>query len=324
MNNIPVKILDDINDVIKKYNNIYIASHIQPDGDNIGSILSMGLALMELEKNVYMLKSDTIPSDYEFLPGIEMIKEYHELNNLDILITLDCSDIDRLGPNKDLLAKAKYVINIDHHISNTNFGNINFVDSNAAATGELVYHIINKLGIGISKEIATNLYTAISTDTGSFKYESVSDRTHEIIARLYKCGIDNAYINNKLYHSKSLERTNLLISSFSTLNTFADNKAAIVKVTQKMLDSTNTKMEDTEGIISFIKDIDSVEVACLLKEFGDRETKISMRSKSYIDVSKICESFNGGGHIRAAGCTIYDNIDTAERLITNILMEVFR
>lgn len=324
MNNIPVKILDDINDVIKKYNNIYIASHIQPDGDNIGSILSMGLALMELEKNVYMLKSDTIPSDYEFLPGIEMIKEYQELNNLDILITLDCSDIDRLGPNKDLLAKAKYVINIDHHISNTNFGNINFVDSNAAATGELVYHIINKLGIGISKEIATNLYTAISTDTGSFKYESVSDRTHEIIARLYKCGIDNAYINNKLYHSRSLERTNLLISSFSTLNTFADNKAAIVKVTQKMLDSTNTKMEDTEGIISFIKDIDSVEVACLLKEFGDRETKISMRSKSYIDVSKICESFNGGGHIRAAGCTIYDNIDTAERLITNILMEVFR
>lgn len=324
MNNIPVKILDDINDVIKKYNNIYIASHIQPDGDNIGSILSMGLALMELEKNVYMLKSDTIPSDYEFLPGIEMIKEYQELNNLDILITLDCSDIDRLGPNKDLLAKAKYVINIDHHISNTNFGNINFVDSNAAATGELVYRIINKLGIGISKEIATNLYTAISTDTGSFKYENVSDRTHEIIARLYKCGIDNAYINNKLYHSRSLERTNLLISSFSTLNTFADNKAAIVKVTQKMLDSTNTKMEDTEGIISFIKDIDSVEVACLLKEFGDRETKISMRSKSYIDVSKICESFNGGGHIRAAGCTIYDNIDTAERLITNILMEVFR
>lgn len=324
MNNIPIKVLDDIVSAINKYKDIYIASHIQPDGDNIGSLLSMGLALLELDKNVFILKSDTIPSDYEFLPGIEMIKEYKELNNLDLLITLDCSDIDRLGPNKILLDKAKYLINIDHHVSNTEFGDINFVDSKAAATGELVYHIIEKLNVKITKEIATNLYTAISTDTGSFKYESVTDKTHEIIARLLRCGIDNAFINNKLYHSRSLERTNLLINSFSTLKTLADNKIAIVKVTQKMLDSTKTKLEDTEGIISFIKDIDSVEVACLLKEIGDKETKISMRSKSYIDVAKICESFNGGGHIRAAGCTLYEDIETAERLITDIMMEVFR
>lgn len=324
MSNIPVKVLDDIIDIINNNKNIYIASHIQPDGDNIGSILALGLALKKLGKNVFILKADIIPSDYEFLPGIELIDEVAQLENLDIFIALDCSDIDRLGQNKNLLNKAKTIINIDHHISNTNFGDLNFVDSKAAATGELVYHIIEKLDIKIDMDIATNLYVAISTDTGSFKYESVTDKTHEIIARLLRYGIDNSYINNKLYHSRSIERTNLLIKSFGTLNTFSNNKAAIVKVTQKMLNSTNTKMEDTEGIISFIKDIDSVEVACLLKEFGDNETKVSMRSKSYIDVAKICESFNGGGHIRAAGCTLHQDIETAESLITDILMEVFR
>lgn len=324
MSNIPVKILDDIADAIHERDNIYIASHIQPDGDNIGSILAMGLALLELNKNVFVLKSDIIPSDYLFLPGIEIIKEYKEITDLDLFIILDCSDIDRLGINKNLINKANFVINIDHHVTNTNFGDLNFVDSKAAATGELVFRIIEKLNIKFTKEIATNLYTAISTDTGSFKYESVTDKTHEIIAKLLRCGIDHSYINNKLYHSRSLERTNLLIESFLTLNTLADNKAAIVKVTQKMLNRTKTKMEDTEGIISFVRDIDSVEVACLLKEIDDKETKVSLRSKSYIDVAKICEPFNGGGHIRAAGCTIYEDIGTSEKLISNILTEVFR
>lgn len=324
MNNIPIKIIDDIVNAIRKKNNIYIASHIQPDGDNVGSMLSMGIALLELNKNVTVLKSDIIPSDYLFLPGVDMITEYKQSNNLDLLIVLDCSDIDRLGPNKGLINKANFVINIDHHISNTNFGDLNFVDSKAAATGELVYRTIEKLNIKLTKEIATNLYTAISTDTGSFKYESVTDKTHEIIAKLLRCGIDHSYINNKLYHSRSLERTNLLIESFLTLNTLANKKAAIVKVTQKMLNRTNTKMEDTEGIISFVRDIDSVEVACLLKEIDEKETKVSLRSKSLIDVSKICESFNGGGHKRAAGCTIYEDVETSEELISNILTEVFR
>lgn len=324
MNNIPIKIIDDIVNAIRKKNNIYIASHIQPDGDNVGSMLSMGIALLELNKNVTVLKSDIIPSDYLFLPGVDMITEYKQSNNLDLLIVLDCSDIDRLGPNKGLINKANFVINIDHHISNTNFGDLNFVDSKAAATGELVYRTIEKLNIKLTKEIATNLYTAISTDTGSFKYESVTDKTHEIIAKLLRCGIDHSYINNKLYHSRSLERTNLLIESFLTLNTLANKKAAIVKVTQKMLNRTNTKMEDTEGIISFVRDIDSVEVACLLKEIDEKETKVSLRSKSLIDVSKICESFNGGGHKRAAGCTIYEDVETSEELISNILTKVFR
>lgn len=301
---------------------VYIASHVNPDGDNIGSIIALGLALNKVNKKVKVIKTDEIPSDYLFLPNIDMIQPY-EITEVNLLIVLDCGDIDRLGRYKTIVSQANTVINIDHHVSNTKFGTINIIDDKAAATGELVYDLIIDLGIEIDTDIATCLYTAISTDTGSFMYDSVTDKTHEIVANLIRAGIDKADINIKLYQSRSIERTNLFINSFSTLKTFYDNKIAVVKVTQAMLTKANAKMEDTEGIISFIRDIDCVEVACLLKENKENEIKVSLRSKKYIDVSRICSAFNGGGHIRAAGCTIYDNIDNAESLIVEQIMNMW-
>lgn len=324
MNNITVKTVDNLIEKILNSDNIYIASHVHPDGDNIGSILAMGLAIKKLGKKVRILKSDTIPSDYTFLPHVDLITDYDTVENIDLFIALDCSDIDRLGSNKELLEKSSFVINIDHHVTNTNFGDINLVDSTASATGEIVFSLINRMDIDIDKDIASCLYTAISTDTGSFKYESVTDRTHEIIAKLLRTGMDKDFINIKLYHSRSMERTNLFIKSFSTLTTYKDEKIAVVKVTQDMLNTTNTLMEDTEGIISFIRDIDSVEVACLLKEFDKKETKVSLRSKSFIDVSKISGEFDGGGHKRAAGCTINEDISMSEKLIVEEILKAFR
>lgn len=324
MSNITVKTIDDIIDKINGSDDIYICSHVQPDGDNIGSMLALALSIKALGKNVFVIKTDSIPKDYQFLPGVEMIKEYEKIENLDLLMVVDCSDEDRLGKNKHFLDQSKFTINIDHHISNTYFGDINMVDGKASATGELLYSLISKLDIEVDKDIATNLYTAISTDTGSFMYESVTDKTHEIAAKLLRCGIDKDIINIKLYHSRSMERTNLFIKSFSTLKTFNNNKIAVVSVTKEMLEDTNTKLEDTEGIISFIRDIDDVEVACLLKEFGDKETKVSLRSKESIDVSKISQAFNGGGHIRAAGCTIYESINDSLELIVEKIKDEFR
>lgn len=179
------------------------------------------------------------------------------------------------------------------------------------------------MGIEIDKDIATCLYTAISTDTGSFMYDSVSDSTHEIVAALIRTGFNKSQVNIKLYQSRSIERTNLFISSFATLKTYNKEKVAFVKVTQNMLTKANAKMEDTEGIISFIRDIDSVEVACLLKEYKSNEIKVSLRSKEYIDVSSICGHFNGGGHIRAAGCTIYEDIESAEKLMIEQIMNIW-
>jgi phosphoesterase RecJ-like protein len=309
-------------DKILASDEIFIASHVNPDGDNIGSIIALGLALKKLKKNVRVIKTDEIPTDYLFLPFIDIIQPY-EASDIDLLIVLDCGDIDRLGKYKSLLNKAKTIINIDHHISNTKFGTLNIVDDKAAATGELIYDLLKNMSIEIDKDIATCLYAAISTDTGSFMYDSVTSRTHKIIASLIETGIDKSNINIKLYQSRSIERTNLFIKSFSTLKTYHNNRIAVVKVTQSMLNKSNAKMEDTEGIISFIRDIDTVEVACLLKEYKENEIKVSLRSKRTVDVSKICSKFNGGGHIRAAGCTIYDNIFNAENKIVEKIIDMW-
>lgn len=313
----------EVNNLIINSKDIYIASHINPDGDNLGSILALAHGLKKLNKNVHIIKTDIIPSDFNFLPGIELIKHY-DLERLELLIVLDCSDIDRLGEFKNLVNKANNTINIDHHVSNTGFGTYNIIDDKASATGELVYTLISSMEIEIDKDIATCLYTAISTDTGSFMYDSVTDKTHEIVAQLIRAGIDKSSITINLYQNRSMQRTKLFIDSFATLNTYDDNKIATVKVTQKMLDNAGAKMEDAEGIISFVRDIDSVEVAVLLKEFKDNEIKIGLRSKKYVDVAAICAAFNGGGHIRAAGCTIHENIDIAEGLITDQIMKALR
>ena len=195
------------------------------------------------------------------------------------------------------------------------FGTLNIVDDKAAATGELIYDLLKNMSIEIDKDIATCLYAAISTDTGSFMYDNTSAKTHEIAAELIRIGIAKEDINIHLYQSKSLERTKLFIKAMSNLEFYFENKVAITMVTQEMLKESNAKMEDTEGIISFVRGISPVELAVLLKEFSENEVKVSMRSKRYIDVAEICLAFGGGGHIRAAGCTINTSLNEAKSMI---------
>ncbi|NLN15650.1 MAG: bifunctional oligoribonuclease/PAP phosphatase NrnA [Tissierellia bacterium] len=316
MNNLTYKDLDEAIDLIRRSNRIYIASHINPDGDNLGSSLALALALRKLGKEVLVLNPGSIPSDFVFLPGIDLIKDFEDdVDELDLFIVVDSGDIDRLGPNKDLLDRSKAIINIDHHITNTQFGNINLVDSKAAATGELIYQLLKRMDVKLDKDIATNIYTAISTDTGKFSYESVTSRTHRIAAELLDVGIDLKDINIKIYESYSLESTKLFIKALNTLKLYSDNRVALVKVSQRMLKETNASLDDTDGISSFIRGIGPVEVSCLLKEVEEGEIKVSLRSKNYVDVSKVCAKFNGGGHVRAAGCTIFEDLDTAEAMI---------
>ncbi|MCF6464692.1 DHH family phosphoesterase [Clostridium sp. Cult2] len=324
MNN-PIEILMvEAVKLIKKYNNIYIVSHVQPDGDNIGSTLALAMAIKKLKGNVKVIKVDNIPSDYEFLPGIDMIKDYSLDESIELLISLDSSDLDRLGLGKEFALKAKKVINIDHHITNNNFGDINIVSPSSAATGEIIYELIKKMEVDFNKDIATCLYTAISTDTGGFIYSNTTYKTHLIIAELLKLGIDADNININLYQNRSMARTRLFIDSLKKMETFLGGKVGLVVITQEMLKINESTMEDTEGIISFIREIDSIEVACLLKEIDENEVKVSLRSKKQIDVSKICNKFNGGGHVRAAGCTIYEKIYNAKEMILEEIFSNFR
>lgn len=326
MNNSLKSLIEEAIKLIKKSEKIYICSHVQPDGDNIGSILALGMAIEKMNKNVKVLKVDDIPSDYKFLPNIDLIKKYEieKEIEIDLFIALDSSDMERLGVGKEFAQNAKSIINIDHHITNTNFGDINIVSPSSAATGELIYDFIRQMKVEIDKDIATCLYTAISTDTGSFIYSNTTYMTHLIVAELLKTGININDININLYQKRSMERTRLFINVLNDIEIFLNGKIGIVTVTQDTLKSSNAKLEDTEGIISFVRDIDSVEVACLLKEVNKNEIKVSLRSKEKIDVSKISSKFNGGGHIRAAGCTLFTEMDNAKELILKEIEMAFR
>ncbi|WP_422486797.1 DHH family phosphoesterase [Gudongella sp. DL1XJH-153] len=312
--------LELLREAINNCKRVAVVSHRSPDGDNLGSLLAMGLSLEKMGKDVVYVKADIIPDDYLFLPGIERLETRNDsIDEFDVLMVLDSSDEDRLGENQFLLKKSKLIVNIDHHVSNTKFGDINIVLPDLSSTGEILFNILGELEMPIDSEIASLIYVAISTDTGRFTYQGVTGMTHETVAKLYDYGIDSYSINTNLYQRRSLARTKLFIKAISQMEFYNNNEIGIVKISKKMIDETKTSMDDTEGIVEFIRDTESVEAACLLKEVDNSIVKISLRTKNKVDANKVCSAFNGGGHNRASGATVEDSLDNVEkRLITEI------
>ncbi len=316
MRNLSNKKIDIFKKNISSYKKIYIVSHIHPDGDSIGSLLGLGLALKNnFTKNVNLVKIDDVPNNFDFLPGIESLKSLEIDCKPDLLITLDCGDIDRLGINRNLIENSNYVINIDHHISNSYYGNLNIVDLEASSTGEIIYELLKCMNIKITKNIATCLYLAISSDTGSFKYDNTTPKTHLIASDLLNTGIDKNEIITNIYQSKPLTKTKLFIKAISSLELYYGNKLAVVEVSKKIINETKSSFEDSSGIVEFIRDVDGVEVACVFKEINKNEIKISLRSKKYVNVAKFAENYSGGGHKKASGCTIKSSLQNAKQEI---------
>lgn len=309
-------VIDLIKESINKGLYIGVVSHKNPDGDSLGSTIAMGLSLEKLSKNIVFVKPDIIPQDYYFLPGLDKMQSLEEINvDLDILIILDSSDPDRLGLNKSLIESSKKTINIDHHVSNTSFGDLNLIVGESSSTGEIVFNLLSQGEFPIDSDIASCIYVAISTDTGRFSYENVNENTHLIIAALYKYGINAYEINKNLYQKRSLSRTKLFVLAISNLEFFKDGKIAIVKVSLDMYLKTGAKPDETEGIVEFLRDTEGVEVACLLKELPNKEIKLSIRTKEYVDANKVCSFFGGGGHIRASGASSSYSIEETQRLL---------
>ncbi|WIV10904.1 bifunctional oligoribonuclease/PAP phosphatase NrnA [Proteiniborus sp. MB09-C3] len=306
-------------------NNICIVSHVNPDGDSIGSVLALGLALKRNGyRNITMLIPDEIPNNLMFLLGIDLIQKEISVEKIDLLIALDCGDMERIGINKALLESIDFIINIDHHVTNKGFGDINVVDPCSSSTGEMIYRFLELMKVKLDKDIATSLYVAISTDTGSFKYDNTTPVTHMIVSGLLNIGIDINLININLYQSRSIEKTNLLIASLNTLELLKHKKIALVVVTREMIRKCNATINDADIIIDFIRDIDGVEIACIIKEIDDKLIKVSFRSKNYADVSVIAKNFNGGGHVKASGCTLYSSIEEGKILILEEIEKALR
>ena len=220
--------------------------------------------------------------------------------------------------------KAKSSANIDHHVSNTFYAKVNVVDEDAAATGEIVYHLISLLGIKPNKIIAEALYTAIVSDTGRFSFSNTRPKTHRIVANLIEWGVDVVKLSNLLFNNHSLEWVRLLGQAINSLEIYHDGKVAIMHITKEMMDRTGTTEEHSTGIIQYAKDITGVELAALLREVDASTVKVSLRSQSIIDVSLLAQEFGGGGHKRAAGCTINLPLIQAQKNLMKVIDSYFK
>ncbi len=302
---------EELAEVIRNANSIYLFTHIHMDGDALGSSAALCKAIRSMGKECFIIIEDKIPDNLEFLNKEYCADSFNTMPPADLSVCVDCSNMDRFPKRKELFAAGGISMCIDHHRTSEFGCDYNYIDSSAAATGQLVYRLILALGVQIDKEIGEALFAAITTDTGNFQYSNTSKDTHEIIAALYDAGIDANRVSVELYENVRKERLMIENRALSTLEMFCDGQIAMAYVTQEMLKETGAMMEETENVVQQLRSMKGVEVAVFLKEI-DRETvKVSMRSKQKVDVSAISAEFNGGGHIRAAGCTLHCNIEEA-------------
>lgn len=309
-------IINNIINRIKESNRITITFHVSPDGDSLGSSLALMLCLKKMNKNVSIVSKDSVPESYKFLPGVNEIEVASGLipDDTDCLIILDCGDVRRVSADMNINSRNYTLINIDHHLSNDLYGDLNYVDTNAAAVGEIVYQLMQLMGISIDKDIATCLYTSIVTDTGGFKHSNTTSVTHTIIGDIINSGIDFSDLHRLIFENKKLERVKLYGKVIDKMVIVHNGKVCIMQLSKAMLDELNLESSDTSDIVSIGMSIDSVEVGILLKETVDG-VKISLRSKSKVDVRKIAETFGGGGHTRASGLSTDKDIDAALEII---------
>lgn len=308
----------EIFDIIDKSDSICIAGHKAPDGDCIGSVMALYEFLKPMNKKLTVCIDGSIPYNYKaFVDEAVICKEYVEAK-YDVVVVLDCSDKARLGVFEGILNNAKKTICIDHHKTNASFADINIIDPYISSTGELLYDIIKTQGKNISKKTAEYIYLAIITDTGNFSYSNTNSKTHITAAELMEIGVNISDIHNTVYNSKPSKVVKAFTDCISGIELFLNNKIGVAVITKKILDDNQVEMGDIDGVVEFIREIKEVQVACVLKEYVG-STKVSLRSKGDMDVSEISLLFNGGGHKRAAGFEVNDNIENTKKIIINEL-----
>lgn len=303
-----------IKKAVKGAENALVVSHVDPDGDSIGSMIAAGMILAKLGVKADLYSQDGIPRVYRFLPGVDKVaKELDPQSRYDLLFAVDSSDIKRLGDKVPFRKIAKTIINIDHHPDNTKYGDINYVEK-SSSTAELLYKFIKHLKFPITREIATNLYVALITDTGNYRYENTSVTTFDMAKDMLKAGVDTHAITTRIYDTKSIASIRLKAAALATLKTTPDHKAAWAVVSKEMMERSGAKSEDLIGLVDQIRSIDGVEVAILFRE-DDGKVKVNFRSKEKVSVSAIAKRFGGGGHIRAAGAILPGNLESAQKKV---------
>ena len=318
MNSYP-KIIGRILDAVRQSKTFCVVGHIRPDGDCVGSQLSLTLALQNEGKKVVCWNEDTVPDKYRFLNQDGLFQKPRPGMKFDCVIAADCASIERLGKVVPRISRRKILINIDHHESNTRYGDINWVSAREPSTGELVYRLLKVARWPISKPIADCLFTAVSTDTGSFQYPTTRPSTFHVGAELVRRGANLAKICDEVYQSFPLSRVRLLKHLYTHFRLTHQNQIAYLWLRKADFARAGSESDETEGLIDHIRDIEPVVIACVFEEIEPELTRISLRSKNdKVNVSEIAEQFGGGGHSDVAGCFI----PYTQRSIKNFLHKV--
>jgi bifunctional oligoribonuclease and PAP phosphatase NrnA len=317
---------DEISRVLREHNRFAILSHVRPDGDALGCQIALALSLQQLGKEVCVWNEDGMLEKYSFLPRAELLtKPPAAPEDVDVAIALDTAIQNRLGTAFGAVRSAKIWINIDHHLSNPGYGDLVYVDPTAPATGQIIFDLIQSQGFPFNREIAENLFAAISTDTGSFQYPKTSARTFEIAAQLVCTGINVGRLNQQLYENYPRRRIELLRELLHTMRFESDGRVASFGLSLKTAAALQALPEDNEGLIDHLRAIRGVIVAVFFEELSDGKVRVSMRSKTEaIDVCVICQKFGGGGHTLAAGARVRGTLAEVEQKVLEEICDVVK
>ncbi|HXW07049.1 MAG TPA: bifunctional oligoribonuclease/PAP phosphatase NrnA [Vicinamibacterales bacterium] len=301
--------LRQIRDAILSRRRFLLTSHARPDGDSIGSQLAMAYALDALGKRVEIVNADPAPDHYREFPGLDRIRIAPAVGpelDVDAVIVMECSDLSRTGVDG---LEGRFIINIDHHSGNRLYGAVNWFDESAAACGEMVFDVIQALQVPLSFEIATHLYLAILTDTGSFHHSNITPRTFDICRQTVEAGVNPAAMARRVFDSNSFGKLKLIGALLDEMHLIADGRLAVLYIDDALLAACGCTHNDTEGVINLPLTAREIAAVVFFKVSSSGEVRVSMRSKYDVDVRVVANEFGGGGHRNAAGFTVSGRLD---------------
>jgi phosphoesterase RecJ-like protein len=308
-------------EALLRYRRVVVTSHLRPDGDSVGSSLALAWALRELGIDARVVHRDRPPLQFADFPGVSDVETGDSIPaGTEAVVVLECGDLGRTGLSG---FDGLPVVNIDHHPGNTGYGDVHWFDGTASALGEMIFEIIAELGVPLTADMATQLFVAVVTDTGSFRYPGVSPRTFSICARLLEAGADPVSTARRLFDSHTLGRLRLQAAVLQTLEVDESGRLALLTLTEAALTASGAAMEETDGLINLPLSVKAVQAAVFFKEAGTGHWRVSLRSKGDIDVGRVARAFGGGGHKNASGCTLEGSLEHARaRILERIAPEV--
>lgn len=304
-------------ETLKRGDNFMISAHMNPEGDSIGSQLAVYHMLKKIGKKCLIVNQDDVPDNLKFLAGTEtIVKELPVDFRPDMSIVLDSPVLERIGSTSKYVERTETIINVDHHISNEFFGDVNWVEPKCSSVGEMAYYLVSGLGIELDEEIAASIYTSIVTDTGMFSYANTSKNTHEITSVLLGCGINSSEINAEIFENKSISEIKLLRKVLETLKIEENGKFAYITLTRDMCEDEGEDASVASEFINYPRSIKGVEVSVFFKEnLNSHTVNISFRSAGNVNVNTIASRLGGGGHKRASGCLMIGSLKEAREKV---------